>query len=77
MYGVFFFSNLDTSSGYCRIKVDEESSHLLAFRTPLGDYCFKKLPYGFLSASEVFQREIASTISDILGNANSQDDIIV
>ena len=52
-----FFSNLVASSGYWQIKVDEESSHLLAFGTPLGRYHFKRLPYGIHSASEVFQQE--------------------
>ena len=77
MSGACFFSNLVASSGYWQIKVDEESSHLLAFGTPLGRYHFKRLPYGIHSASEVFQREITSVILDVPGSANSQDDIIV
>ena len=77
MSGACFFSNLVASSGYWQIKVDEESSHLLAFGTPLGRYHFKRLPYGIHSASEVFQREITSIILDVPGSANSQDDIIV
>ena len=55
MSGAYFFSKLDASSVYWQIKVDEESSHLLAFATPLGCYHFKRLPYGIHSASEVFQ----------------------
>ena len=77
MSGAYFFSKLDASSVYWQIKVDEESSHLLAFATPLGCYHFKRLPYGIHSASEVFQWENTSIISDVPGNANSQDDIIV
>ena len=77
MPGACFFSKLDASSGYWQIKVDEESSHLLAFGTPLGRYRFKRLPCGIHSVSEVFQREITSIISDVPGSANSQDDIIV
>ena len=50
-----FFSKLDASLGYWQIKVHEESPHLLAFCTPLGRYCFKRLPYGIHSASEVLQ----------------------
>ena len=44
MSGAGFFSKLDASPGYWQIKVDEESSHLLALITPLGRYCFKRLP---------------------------------
>ena len=36
-----FFSKLDSSSGYWQIKVDEETSHLLAFSTPIGCYRLK------------------------------------
>ena len=77
MSGACFFSELDASSGYWQIKVDEESSHLLAFGTPLGRYRFKRLPYGIHSGSKVFPREITSIISDVPCSANSQDDIIV
>ena len=74
MSGACFFSKLDASSGYWQMKVGEEGSHLLAFGIPLGRYCFKRLPYRIHSASDVFQQEIISDVSD---NANSQDDIIV
>ena len=49
----------------------------MTFGTPSGRYRFKRLPYGIHSASEVFQREITSIISDIPGSANSQDDFVV
>ena len=34
MSGACFFLKVDASSGYWQIKVDEESSHLLAYGTP-------------------------------------------
>ena len=77
MSGTSYFSKLDASSGYWQIKVDEQSSNLLTFGTPSGRYCFKCLPYRIYSASEVFQREVTSIISDIPGNANSQDEFVV
>ena len=82
MSGPCFFSKLDASSGYWQIKVDEESSHILAFGTlslhsSLGRHRFTRLTYGIHSVSEVFQREITSIISDVPSSANSQDHIIV
>ena len=71
------FSKLDASSGYWQIKVNEESSKLLAFLTPKGRYKFKRMPFGIHSASEIFQAEIAQIINDIDGVDNMQDDIIV
>ena len=78
MSGTCFFSKLDVSLGYWQIKVDgEESSHLIAFGTPLGHYHFKRLPHGIHLASKVFQQEITSIISDVPSSTNSKDDIIV
>ena len=77
MSGACFFSKVDASTGHWQIKVDEESSHMLAFGTALGRYRFKRLPYGIHLVSEVFQREITSIASDVPGSANSQDDKIV
>ena len=77
MSGACFFSKLDASSGYWQIKVGEESSHILAFGTPLGRHRFTRLPYLIHSVSEVFQQEITSIISDVPGSANPQDDVIV
>ena len=77
MSGASYFSKLDASSGYWQIKVDEQSSNLLTFGTPSGRYCFKRLLYGIHSASDVFQSEVTSIISNIPGSANSQDDFVV
>ena len=76
MSGASYLLKLDASSGYWQIKVEKLSSHLLTFDTASGRYRFKGLPYGIDSASEVFQREISSIISDIPGGANSQDDLV-
>ena len=75
--GTSYFSKLDASCGYLQIKVDQQSSNLLTFGTSSGRYCFKRLLYGIHSASEVFQREVTSIISDIPGSANSQDDFAI
>ena len=77
MFSSCFFSKLYASSGYWQIKEGEESSHLLAFGTPFGRYCFKRLPHGIHSASEVFQRETTSIVSDVPSNVKSQEDIKV
>ena len=42
-----------------------------------GRYRFNRLPYGIHSASEVFQREVTSIISDSPGSATSRDDFVV
>ena len=72
-----YFSKLDASNGYWQIKVDEQSSKLLTFNTPFGRHRFKRLPFGILSASKVFQKKIAEIIQGLDGCTNVQDDILV
>ena len=72
MLGESYFSKLDSTSGYWQIKINEQSSNLLAFGTSSGRCCFKPLPYRIHSAGEVFQREVTSIILDIPGKANSK-----
>ena len=77
MTGAHNFSKLDASNGYWQIKIDTESSTLLTFATPSGQFCFKCLPYSILSASEIFQADICKIIEGLESARNSQDDIIV
>ena len=58
--GACYFTKLDSaSSGYWQVRLDDESSHLLAFNTPFGRHRLKRMPYGIHSASEVFQVKVA------------------
>ena len=77
MAGAKYFSKLDASSGYWQLKLDEESSKLLAFHTPFGRYKFKRLPFGVNCASEIFQAEVTEILEGLEGCANAQDDIVV
>ena len=56
------FSTLDATSGFYKIKLAEESTWLTTFNTLFGRFKFEKLPFGLVSAPEVFQR----VVSDIL-----------
>ena len=49
--GVTHFSKLDASSGYWQIKVNKNSSNLLAFSATIGRFHFKWLRYSTLPAS--------------------------
>ena len=77
MAGAKYFSKLDASSGYWQLKLDEESSKLLAFHTLFGRYKFKRLPFGVNCASEIFQAEVTEILEGLEGCANAQDDIVV
>ena len=72
-----YFSVLDANKGFWQIKLDEESSKLCTFNTPIGRYRFLRLPFGISSAPEVFQRAIAQMIEGLEGVVNIIDDLLV
>ena len=74
--GATIFSTLDANNGFYQIALDEESSDLCTFGTPLGRYKFLRLPYGIRSAPEVFQ-EIFKSLFAGEGTRVYIDDILI
>ncbi|RXN18805.1 Retrovirus-related Pol poly from transposon opus [Labeo rohita] len=71
------FSSLDAESGFWQIPLEEYSARLTTFITPLGRYCFKRLPFGITSAPEIFQRKISEMLHGHDGTVVYMDDILV
>ena len=71
------FSKLDARSGYWNVILDDESQLLTTFNTPFGRYCFKRLPFGLVSAQDIFQRKIDETYDGLPGIICIADDIVV
>ena len=77
MGGAKRFTKLDPSNAYWQILIDESSSKLLTFNSPIGRYRFFPMPYGIHSTSDVCQQRIAQIIENIEVAENSQYDIII
>lgn len=46
---------LDARNGFWHVTLDDESSFLTTFNTTFGRYCWKRMPFGIKSATEIFQ----------------------
>lgn len=68
------FSKLDAKSGFLQIKLNEKSSYLTTFNTPIGRYRWLRLPFGIKSAPEIFQHIMDQMLEGIEGAAAVMDD---
>ena len=75
--GATVFSKLDANCGFWQILL-EPSSHLLStFVSPFGRFCFNKLPFGILSAPELFQKRMNEILAGCTGTQCLIDDVLV
>ena len=70
-------SKLDAAAGYHQIPLVKESAKLTIFITPMGQYYFKRLPFGISSGSEIFQKLMEKILINIEGVICYMDDILV
>ena len=75
--GAKLFSILDAKSGYMQIKLDNDSSYLTTFNTPIGRYRWLRLPFGIKSAPEKYQRIMDQMLEGIEGAFAIMDDILI
>ena len=77
MAGARYFSKLDAQSGYWQIKLEEKSSYYTTFNSPFGRYRFKRLPFGIISAQDLFQQKMDELFEDMPGVTPLIDDVII
>lgn len=77
MPGAKVFSVLDAKSGFLQIELDEASSLLTTFNTPIGRFRWLRLPFGIKCAPEIFQRIINQMLEGISGATGVMDDILI
>ena len=71
------FSVLDAKDGYWQIRLDEASSYLTTFWTPLGRYRWLRMPFGIKPAAEEYQRRQHEVLQGLKGVSVIADDILV
>jgi len=65
--GKKYFSQIDFSSGFWQILMDEKSKEYTAFRTGDGLFQFRRMPFGLTNAPASFQRMINATLAGLKG----------
>ncbi|GFT28159.1 uncharacterized protein K02A2.6 [Trichonephila clavipes] len=75
--GKKIFLVVDLKDGFWDVPLDEVSSEFCTFNTPFGRYKFNKMPFGIVSAPEVFQKRNQKLFGNIQGVEIYFDDIIV
>lgn len=71
------FSSFDAKDGFYQVSLDEDSSKLTTFWTPLGRYRYLRMPFGISLAPEVFESKLQECLADLPGVKVIRDDILV
>ena len=71
------FSSFDAKDGFYQVGLDQESSKLKTFWTPLGRYRYLRMPFGISLAPEVFESRLQECLADLPGVKVIRDDILV
>lgn len=77
MRNIKYFSTLDLRSGYWNIPIGKTSQPLTTFNTIYGRYCFTRLPFGLISAQDIFQLDIDGIFGNIRDVVCIKDDILI
>ena len=77
--GCELMSFLDAYSGYHQVFMAKEDEPKTAFITPMGTYCYTRMPFGLKNAGATFTRLITKVLAGQLGrNVEAYvDDIVI
>lgn len=78
-HGAKYFSKLDAKTGYWSVTLDETSQLLTTFHSPVGRFCFQRLPFGLNVSQDIFQQhiDIDTILKQCPGTTGIADDITV
>lgn len=71
------FTTLDAKDGFYQISLDETSSKMTTFWTPMGRYRYLRMPFGVCAAPEEFECKLHEHLGDLEGVEVLRDDILV
>ena len=72
-----FFSKLDMTKGYWQIPMRDSDKDKTAFLAPSGQYRFKYMPFGLVTAGAQFTKMMRSVLRDIPHVVHYIDDVLI
>ena len=75
--GAKFFSKLDLRSAYHQLEIREDSRDLTAFTSHVGQFRYKRLPFGLANAPSAYMKVISLILRDCANTACYLDDILI
>ena len=72
--GAKHVNKLDAKAGYWSVQLKEESQLLTTFRTPIGRYCYQRLPFGLCVSQYTFQQRMDAILESLEGYVGIADD---
>lgn len=64
LQGKQYFTTMDCTQGFYQIEVDYRDRHKTAFSTPVGNFQFKRCPFGARNSCAVYQAEMNRIFND-------------
>lgn len=71
------FLNSSRNKWILAIPLEKVQLFLTCFKTPFGQYWFKRLPFGIKSAPEVYQRVMQEMFGNIVSCGSVVDDLMI
>ena len=75
--GAKFFSKLDLKSAYHQLEIREDSRDFTAFTSHVGQFRYKRLPFGLANAPSAYMKVISSILRGCSNTACYLDDILI
>ena len=75
--GMSVFTKIDLKTAYHKIPIDNNFKEVTTINTPIGLLKWKRMSYGIVTASAIFQRGIEQVLENVKNMVCYQDDICI